>query len=88
MTKDVYSCEYMDEWKKFNEASLLKKEDLYCSQNFEDITDLDYNHAKIICKDWNKFGWLSCKLKNDEKYFLFYTKLSLFVQKLCILKAI
>ena len=51
MTKDVYSCEYMDEWKKFNEASLLKKEDLYCSQNFEDITDLDYNHAKIICKD-------------------------------------
>ena len=51
MTKVVYSCEYMDEWKKFNETSLLKNEDLYCSQNFEDITDLDYNHAKIICKD-------------------------------------
>ena len=44
----------MDEWKKFKETSLLKIEDFYSNLNFEDVTDLDYNHAKRVCKDIEK----------------------------------
>ena len=29
----------MDEWNKFNETSLPKKEDFYSNLNMEDITD-------------------------------------------------
>ena len=42
----------MDDWKKFNEASLSKKEDFYSDLNVEDITDADYAHAKRVCKDF------------------------------------
>ena len=42
----------MDDWEKFNETSLLEKEDLYSHLNMEDITDADYAHAKRICKDF------------------------------------
>ena len=34
----------MDSWKRFNETSLPNKED--SSLNMEDITDIDYRHAK------------------------------------------
>ena len=36
----------MDDWKKFNEASLPGKE------NIEDITDADCAHAKIVCNNF------------------------------------
>ena len=42
LRKGVYPCGYMDGWKRFDETSLLKKEDL----NMEDITDADYKHEK------------------------------------------
>ena len=52
LRKGVYPYEYMDDWEKFNEASLSEKKD-FCSQlNMEDITDLDYAHAKRVCKDF------------------------------------
>ena len=42
----------MDDWEKFNETSLLEKEDFYSHLNMEDITDADYAHAKRVCIDF------------------------------------
>ena len=50
--KGVYPYEFMDDWKKFNETSLLEKEDFYRLLNMEDITDADCTHAKRVCKDF------------------------------------
>ena len=41
----------MNDWEKFNETSLLEKEDFYSHLNMEDITDADYAPAKRVCKD-------------------------------------
>ena len=37
--KDVYPYEYIDEWDKFNEASLTEKEEIYSNLNTEVITN-------------------------------------------------
>ena len=50
----------MDDWEKFNETSLLEKEDFYSHSNIKDITDADYTHAKRVCKDF--------KIKNLGEY--------------------
>ena len=42
----------MNGWEKFSETSLPKKEDFFGNLNMEDITDADYTHEKIICKDY------------------------------------
>ena len=41
----------MDNWGKFGET-LPEKEDFYSNLNMEDITDVDYVHAKRVCKDF------------------------------------
>ena len=46
----VYPCEYIDDWKKFNEISLPKKEDFRSQLNMKDITNTDYMHAKRVSK--------------------------------------
>ena len=48
LQKGVYPCEYMVDWEKFNETSLLEKKDSYSDLNMEDITDADHVHAKNI----------------------------------------
>ena len=45
---DVYPCEYMCSFKNFNETSL---EDIM--EHMEDITDVDYGHAKRVFKSLN-----------------------------------
>ena len=52
LRKGVYPYEYMDDWEKFNETTLLEKEDFYSHLNIEDISDADYAHAKRVCKDF------------------------------------
>ena len=52
LRKGVYPYEYMDDWEKFNETTLPKKEEFYSNLNMEDITDADYMHAKTVCKDF------------------------------------
>ena len=52
LLKGVYPYEYMDDWEKFNETSLPEKEDFYSDLNVEDITYVDYVHAKRVCKDF------------------------------------
>ena len=56
----------MDDWEKFNETSLLEKEDFYSHLNMEDNTDADYAHAKRVCKDF--------EIKNSGKYHDLYVK--------------
>ena len=40
----------MDYWENLNETSLPEKEDFYSQLNMEDITDIDYEHAKKFVK--------------------------------------
>ena len=39
-----------DEWEKFNETLLPRKDYFNGNLNMEDITDPDYMHAKRVCK--------------------------------------
>ena len=41
----------MGNWKRFDEISLPNKKDYYSCLNMEDITDIDYRHAKKIFKE-------------------------------------
>ena len=56
----------MDDWEKFNEATLPEKEASYISLDMEDIADADYMHAKRVCKDF--------KIKNLCEYYDLYLK--------------
>ena len=50
LRKGVYPYEYMDGWDKFNEKSIPSKESFYSSLTLENITEVDYTHAKNVCK--------------------------------------
>ena len=41
MQKGIYPYEYMDNWEKFNEASLPEKQDFYSHLNIEGTTDAE-----------------------------------------------
>ena len=43
----------MDSWERFDETTLPTKEDFYSILNMEDITDIDYRHAKRVSKIFN-----------------------------------
>ena len=68
LQKDIYLYEYMDDWEKFNETSLPEKEDFYSHLNMEDITDADYAHAKIVCKNF--------EIKNLGEYHDLYVQIN------------
>ena len=53
LRKDVYRYEYMGSWKRFDETSLPDKRAFYSSLNTEDITGVDYRHAKRVFKNLN-----------------------------------
>ena len=53
LRKGVYPYEYMDSWERFNETSLPDKEAFYTNLNMEDITDVDYRHAKRVFRSLN-----------------------------------
>ena len=50
LRKGVYPYYYMYDRKKFNGTLLPEKEDFYSQLNRDDITDVDYAHAKRVCK--------------------------------------
>ena len=50
----------MDNWERFNEASLLNKESFYSNLNMENIDDIDYRHGNNVFKRF--------KLKNLGEY--------------------
>ena len=61
LRKGLYPYEYMNDWEKFNETTLPKKEEFYINLNLEDITDTDYMHTRRVCKDFEikKNRWVS-----------------------------
>ena len=52
LRKGVYPYEFKEDWEKINETSLPEKEEFYSNLNMADITNLDYNHAKIFFEDF------------------------------------
>ena len=56
----------MNYWEVFNETTLPEKEESYSNLNMEGITDADYMHAKIVCKDF--------EIKNLGQYYDLYLK--------------
>ena len=50
LPKSFYLYEYMDNWERFNEASLPEKEDFYSYLNLEDNTGADYTQR--VCEDF------------------------------------
>ena len=66
LRKGVYPYEYMDNWERFNETSLPRKESFYSNLNMEDIDDIDYRHGNNV---FNKF-----KLNNLGDYHDLYVE--------------
>ena len=52
--KGVYPFDYMDDFNKFKEEGLPSIENFYSKLTGEDISDEDYNHAKLLLnvKQW------------------------------------
>ena len=46
----------MDSWERFDEALLPKIEDFYIRLNMENITSVDYSHAKRVFKNFNNIN--------------------------------
>ena len=58
--KAVCPYEYIDDWEKFNETTLFKKEESYSNLNMKDIPNADYIYAKRV------------EIKNLGEYHDFY----------------
>ena len=50
LRKGVFPYEYMDNWGRFDETSLLNKESFYSNLNMENIDDIDYRHGNNVFK--------------------------------------
>ena len=55
----------MDIWEIFDETSLPDKEAFYSSKNMEDVTDVDYRHAKRVFKNHNNKNLGDLYVKSD-----------------------
>ena len=53
LRKGVHPYQYMDSLERFDETSFPGKKTFYSSLNVEDITNVDYRHAKRIFKNFN-----------------------------------
>ena len=77
LRKIAYPYEYMDEWENFSETSLSEKE-FYSNLNTDNITDVDYMHAKRVCKDF--------EIKNLGEYHKLYFQSNIYYYWLMFLK--
>ena len=66
LRKGVYPYEYMNSWERLDETLLPNKVNFYSSLNMENITDIDYKHAKRV------FG--EFKITNLGDYHELYVK--------------
>ena len=71
LRKGVYPYEYMDNWERFNEASLPNKEFFYSNLNMENIDDIDYRLGNNVFKRF--------KLKNLGEYHDLYVQSNTFL---------
>ena len=53
LRKGVYPYEYINSWERFDETLLPDKEAFYDNLNIQNITDVDYRHAKRVFKNLN-----------------------------------
>ena len=65
LRKGVYPYEYMESWERFDETSLHEKVAFYGNINMEDITDVDYRHAKRVFKEI-AFNGVALKSLNNK----------------------
>ena len=65
LRKGAYPYEYTDSWERFDETSFLNKEAFYTSLNMEDITDVDYRHAKRVLKSLNNKNLVDYHVQSD-----------------------
>ena len=57
LRKGMYPYEYVGSWERFDETSLLDKEDFYSKQKNKGITNDDYAHYKKVFKEYcNNMG--------------------------------
>ena len=66
LKKGIHPYEYMDDWNRSDEMELPDKSDFYSSLNIEEISDIDYRHAKKV---FDKFN-----VKNLGKYYDLYVQ--------------
>ena len=66
LIKGVYPYEYMDNWERFDEKSIPKRESFYSNLNMENIDDIDYRHNNNVFKRF--------KLKNLGEYHDLYVQ--------------
>ena len=57
LRKIIYPHEYMDSWERFDEQLLPEKDAFYSSLSIEDITNVDYRHAKRVYKKFSIKNW-------------------------------
>ena len=72
LRKGVYPYEYKHSWERFKETSLADKEAFYSNLYMEDITDVDYKHAKIVFKNFinkNLGGYHDLYIQSDTLLF-------------------
>ena len=53
LRKGVYPYEYIDDWSKFNETKLPPIEKFYSKLNLSGISEIDYDHAQRVWKEFN-----------------------------------
>ena len=66
LRKGIYPYEYMDDWNRFDEEKLPDKDYFYSSLNMQEISEIDYRHAKKV---FDKF-----QIKNLGEYHDLYVQ--------------
>ena len=78
LRQGVYPYEYIDEWDKFNEKVLPGKDSFYSNLTLENISEIDYAHAKTYSKNLILIIWvntMTCMLEVIRCYLRIYSKI-------------
>ena len=51
--KGIYPYDFMDSFVKFNQTKLPTKDEFFSILNNKHITDEEYEHAKLVCNEFN-----------------------------------
>ena len=72
LRNDIYSYEYINSWKRFDESTIPPKEAFYSELNLENITDKDYyEHVKKV--------WEAFEINNLGEYHDLYVQCDTFL---------
>ena len=65
LRKGVYPYEHMNNWERFDETLLPKKEVFYSNLNIYDIADIDYRHVNKVFKEFKLKSLGDLYVQND-----------------------